>query len=188
MYHGQLADSTLWLVLLRFDEDLAARVRVAPCPFCGARLDRSDYPRKPRGGPEVLDPAYWIRFSFCCSAEGCRRRVTPPSVRFFGRRVYLGAVFLVLADAIRGGLTRSLARRLRIEFGIDRRTLGRWRAWWREAFPESSFWRVAAGRLVPRPAVSELPSSLLLRFLGEASARLAGCLSFLAPLTTGASM
>ena len=188
MYHGQLGDSTFWSVLLRFDEDLAARARVAPCPFCGARLDRSDYPRKPRGGPEGLGPAHRIRFSFCCSAEGCRRRVTPPSVRFFGRRVYLGAVFLVLSDAMRGGLTRSLARRLRIEFGIDRRTLVRWRAWWRDAFPESSFWRVAAGRLVPRPAVSELPSSLLLRFLGEASARLAGCLSFLAPLTTGASM
>jgi hypothetical protein len=40
--------------------------------------------------------------SLCCSRDGCRRRMTPPSVRFLGRRVYLGAV-LVLVSAMQQG-------------------------------------------------------------------------------------
>ena len=35
------------------------------------------------------------RFSLCCGREGCRKRATPPSLRFLGRRVYLCAVVLV---------------------------------------------------------------------------------------------
>jgi hypothetical protein len=37
------------------------------------------------------------RFSFCCDRDGCRNRATPPSVRFLGRKVYLGAVVMLIS-------------------------------------------------------------------------------------------
>ena len=58
--------------------------------------------------------------------EGCRRRHTPPSVRFLGRRVYVGLV-VVLVSAMRHGLTAPRVQRLREQLGIDRQTLERWR-------------------------------------------------------------
>ena len=44
---------------------------------------------------------YASRFSFCCSH--CHKRRTSPSVRFFGRRVYLALVLLLMAGR-RAGL------------------------------------------------------------------------------------
>src|ERR1700726_3419348 len=53
--------------------------------------------RKPRGGPQ------WDRrYSFCCAEEDCRRRLTPESVRFLGRRVYAGLVVVLMATMIHG--------------------------------------------------------------------------------------
>jgi len=44
------------------------------------------------------------RFSLCCGARAVRKRATPPSVRFLGRRVYLGAVVIVASMvALRSG-------------------------------------------------------------------------------------
>ena len=76
------------------------RAAAEPCRYCGGPLHRGDYPRKPRGGlsPSAAE-AFGRRFSLCCGREGCRRRATPPSVRFLGRRVYVGAVVIV-ASAI----------------------------------------------------------------------------------------
>lgn len=48
--------------------------------------------------------------SLCCAR--CRKRRTPPSVRFLGRRVYLAAV-VVLACVLRQGPTRWRVARLR---------------------------------------------------------------------------
>ena len=87
--HELLCDAKLYFHLLRIDRDLAAAERAKGCPACGGRLDVADYPRKPRGGAAELPDEYGRRFSFCCDA--CRRRVTPPSVRYFGRRVYMAA-------------------------------------------------------------------------------------------------
>src|SRR5262245_34120147 len=74
------------------DAQIAANVAGAGCEACGGRLHRGDYRRKPRGA--VLAAAgeeFVVRFSFCCARDGCRQRATPPSLRFLGRRVYLGA-------------------------------------------------------------------------------------------------
>jgi hypothetical protein len=50
------------------------------------------------GSPAKLPEDDDRRLSLCCSQ--CRRRTTPPSVRFLGRRVYLAAVVvLVQRDA-----------------------------------------------------------------------------------------
>ena len=84
------------------------------------------YRRKPRGGPRGLSTQYDQRLSFCCAAEGCRKRTTPPSVRFLGRKVYLGAV-VVLVSALRQGPSPTRVGVLHDLFGVGERTLRRWR-------------------------------------------------------------
>ena len=133
------------------------------CP-CGGRLHRANYPRKPRGGPDDLPEQYHQRISFCCERDGCRKRRTPPSVRFLGRRVYLGAV-VVLTSAMRQGPSPRRVRELSRLFGADRRTIARWQVFWWEHFPRTQFWKVARGRLTPAVEISSLPRSLLEAFL-----------------------
>jgi len=108
--------------------------------------------------------------------------MTPPSVRYLGRRVYLGAV-VVLVTAMIGGITAARAARLREWFGVNVRTLKRWRVWWRETFIASTFWRGAQGRFMPPVAIEMLPASLLERFAGDERTRLLHALVFLTPLT-----
>jgi len=179
-----LQDARFFTMLYRADCDLAAEVRAASCGICGARLHSAHYWRKPRGGPEGLERDFDRRFSFCCAREGCRSRATPPSVRFLGRRVYLGAV-VVLVCAMQSGVTPKRASRLRALLGVDRRTLERWRSWWRESFAGSSFWQGAKAHFVPPLEVGLLPAALLERFAGGGEgARLLALLHFLAPITT----
>lgn len=181
MCHALLGDARLYELLLRFDEELADEARSQGCP-CGGRLHSAKYPRKPRGrGAEV--EGYGYRFSFCCEREGCRGRVTPPSLRYFGRRVYLGAL-VVLVTAMVSGLTPRRAAKLRALVGVDRRTVERWRRWWREVLPRTDFWRTTEGRLVPPVAAGALPRGLLERLSGTATERLMGVLVLLLPLTT----
>jgi len=180
-----LQDARLYTVLHRVDVDLAEQARASGCASCGGVLHRARYPRKPRGGPIELGAEHGRRLSFCCAREGCRRRKTPPSVRFLGRRVYFGAV-VVLACALRDGLTPRRVRELRALLGVDRRTLGRWRQWWREPFVASRFWRATRGRLIPPVAEEALPSSLLERFAQTTPpGRLLAMLRFLMPISTG---
>ena len=99
-------------------------------------------------------------------------------------RVYLGAIVL-LVSAMQGGISDKRAADLHQRLGVSRRTLWRWRTWWRASFPESSFWKRARGRFMPALNGDELPASLLERFDGEDDrSRLFQVLSFLAPLTT----
>ena len=183
MCHALLRDASLYDQLLTFDHDLAAEARAAGCAFCGGILHSARYPRKPRGGIDDLGPGYATRLSFCCAVDGCRRRTTPPSVRYLGRRVYLGAV-VVLVTAMLGGITATRAAQLREWLGVSVRTLKRWRVWWRETFVASPFWRSAQGRFMPPVVIEALPASLLERFAGDERTRLLHALVFLAPLTT----
>lgn len=153
-----------WAFLLSIDEDLAEHTRRAACPYCGGRLDSANYPRRPRGCPEGLPESYHRRLSLCCDRDGCRRRVTPPSVRFLGRRVYLAAI-VVLTAAMRQGPTARRVCELSKLIGADRATLSRWQGFWRQHFPQTSFWKLARGRLAPRFDVTVLPRSLLEAFL-----------------------
>jgi hypothetical protein len=178
-----LQDSSLYRFLLTIDQGFAEEARADGCS-CGGRLHQANYARKPRGGPSDCGPGYDKRFSLCCALEGCRSRKTPPSVRFLGRRVYLGAVVL-LVSAMQGGITDRRAADLRERLGVSRRTLWRWRSWWFEAFPGSDFWKRTRGRFMPPLNDGSLPASLLERFAGEDErSRLIHALSFLAPLTT----
>ena len=178
-----LADPRVPGLLLKIDGDLAAEVRAGGCPFCGGPLHSAVYPRKPRGGPTELSDDYDVRQSFCCAREGCRRRATPPSVRFLGRRVYLGAI-VVLASAMQQGVTPTRASRLRELLGVSLRTLARWREWWKTAFVESAFWKVAKTFLSPAVLESGLPHSLLERFGPDEEERLVALLRFVRQLST----
>lgn len=144
------ASANFFQRLFDLDGDVVEAARRGSCPHCGGSLDRADYPRKARGIPPESEPLFAKRFSVCCRREGCRRRLTPESVRFFGRRVYAGAVFVMACVA------QALA--------VTRRTLRRWRRWWSDAFPGTPFWRIARARLMPPVDESRLPASLLERF------------------------
>lgn len=184
MCHKVLQDAKLYLLLLRFDDDLAREAQRQRCQRCGGRLDQDHFPRKPRVPSWVALPdGYEERFSYSCAVEGCRKRHTPPSTRFLGRRVYLGAV-VVLATAMQQGATRWRASQLRELFGVSLQTLARWRAWWAEAFAESAFWKAARAAFSPSVAATTAPSALLERFAGGACEQLAALLRLLAPLST----
>ena len=134
--------------LLEMDREIAAAVQQEGCSHCGGRLHVANYWRKPRGVPAGLAHRWCLRLSLCCAREGCRRRRTPPSVRFFGGRVFAAALFVLaglLASASRPspGFGWTEARR---RLGIARRTWSRWLQWWRRDFPRSEVGRELRGR------------------------------------------
>ena len=184
MYHDLPRDASFWAFLFSVDRDLAESTRQKACP-CGGRLHCANYPRKPRGGGDDLPEQYDSRLSFCCDRDGCRKRATPPSVRFLGRKVYLGAV-VVLVAAMRQGPAPRRVRELSRLFGADRRTIVRWQVFWREHFPHTPFWKVACSRFMPAVEIALLPLSLLdALFRGDDSCQgWERLLRFLAPITT----
>jgi hypothetical protein len=183
MYHELFQDASFWAFLFSVDQDLAEAIRKAGCQ-CGGRRHCANYPRKPRGGGENLPESYGCRLSFCCDRDGCRKRATPPSVRFLGRKVYLSAVVILVA-AMRQGPSARRVRELSELFGADRRTIGRWLVFWREHFPQTPFWKVARSRFVPKLAISCLPHALLDAFLrsDDFSQDWRRLLEFLSPIT-----
>ncbi|MGI9332331.1 MAG: hypothetical protein ACR2RL_04160 [Gammaproteobacteria bacterium] len=172
----------MWRRLLEIDIQIAGEVRAAGCTHCAGVLHGARYPRKPRGVPRaLLGEDYEHRLSLCCSVEGCRRRSTPASVRFLGRRVYLGAVVLVLS-ALSHGLSARRCAELENRYGVSERTLRRWRHWWQVLLPRTPWWGQARARWVVAPREREMPASLLERF-GESvdGAVLSAALGFVSP-------
>jgi Homeodomain-like domain len=182
-----LLDGRFYSFQLKVDREQLAEARAEGCVICGAVLHSGDFRRKPRGGPARLADEHDVRFSLCCSREGCRKRLTPASLRFLGRKVYFGAV-VVVVSAMRHGATPERMRKLCDLLGVSRRTVERWRTWWREAFAESPFWRMASAAFMPPVQASLIPASLLERFAGGDEGQLVGLLSFLGPITGGAGM
>jgi hypothetical protein len=187
MYDSLLAhlkDPPFQKLLLRFDEDLAKETRAQGCPDCDGKLHSAVYRRKPRGTLQPLEPEYCVRFSFCCSIDGCRHRTTAPSLRFLHRRIYLGAV-VVLVSALCCGVTPFRMEALKERVGVSRQTVLRWQRWWQEVFPHTVFWRVAQGALLAPVEIGALPLCMLERFAGTAREQLLDLLRFLKPLTGG---
>lgn len=180
MYQALLGDVTFHVALLKLDEEIAAEWH-RECGECGARVDVANYGRKPRS---VIGSAWpegeAIRFSFCCRAEGCRARSTPPSVRFLGRRVYYGAVVLIAAFLLGGA--KSIDR-ISKQLGPSRRTLVRWRRWWTRTFPRTPTFVRMRGRWVPAVHEDDLPGSFLDRLSGSDAERAMRALEILKPLT-----
>ena len=178
-----LRDRRFYELLLGFDRQIADAAQADRCRKCGAVLHWGSWERKPRGGPTGLQPQHRLRFSLCCAADGCRKRETPGSLRFLGRKVYLGAM-VVLISAMQSGLTLQRMKRLKELVGVSRRTVLRWRDWWRTVFTMSPFWR-AHRALAPAARDADLPASLLKCFDGASLQQLILLLRFLAPITTG---
>lgn len=189
MCHSFLNDANFFRHLFHLDELLAQQVQQQGCPYCAGVLHSARYRRKPRGvSRHLLGPEYEYRLSFCCAAEGCRRRTTPGSVRFLGRRVYLGVV-VVLMTVLASGVDTKRASYLSEQLGVGERTLQAWRRWWRKVFVGSVFWRQAKGQLMPPVVESRLPATLLARFSAASLAgQLRQLLSFIAPVSTGAGI
>jgi hypothetical protein len=184
-FFGQhdLANPLLHQYLAKIDADLAEKVRLGGCLYCWMGvLHSARYKRKPRSGEK--ESLELRRDSFCCDQDGCRKRHTPPSVRFLGRRVYWGVV-VVLVSAAHHGITSERMRALRQALGIDRRTLERWRQWWLESFVQSPYWKLARARFMPRLCEQTLPLSLGRVFAVDWPGQLIALLKFLSPLTTG---
>lgn len=173
-----LKDGRLFKLLEKIDSDMAEDAAAEGCDHCGEeKLHRGDYPRKPRGGPQ------WDkRHSFCCAKEGCRKRKTPASVRFLGRKVYAGVV-IVLVSAMMHGLKPKRVELLREALDIDKRTLERWRAWWLENFAGSRFWKGARAFFMPRLDETVLPLSLVDAFNAKGRAGMVKLLEYISPIT-----
>lgn len=187
MCHDLLRDASFHRHLLELDRRSAARSRQAGCLLCGGPLHTANYQRKARGGLELADRDAELRFSFCCGLDGCRRRTTPPSVRFLGRRVHV-AVLVTLASVLTQGLTGRRLSLLRRELGLCRRTLERWLRWWRESVPRTGWWKQMRARLAQPVDVAALPAALFDRFGGEERERAETLLVELAPLSVTAQM
>jgi len=172
-----LQDRRVYELLEKVDRELALKAQAGRCEHCGGPLHRGDYPRKPRGGPE-----WEKRYSFCCSREDCRKRKTPPSVRFLGRKVYVGVV-VVLVSAMTQGLSEWRVKRLRQVLEIDRRTLGHWREWWR-TFAQGGFWRAERGRFQRPISEEKMPLGLVEAFGVKQGDGLVKLMKFLLPITT----
>jgi hypothetical protein len=187
LYQSILTDASLYELLLRIDEDLAAEAREKGCP-CNGQLHSARYRRKPRGVPQELQEEYSVRQSFCCAKEGCRKRTTPPSFRFLSRRVYVSVV-VILLTALRHGATPARMAILREIVGVSRRTVERWRQWWLRDFVRSPFWKSARGQFASPLELKSLPLSLLEAFrVQTAQEKTVVLLRFILPLTTTSAM
>ena len=184
MCHAFVSDSRFYQFLFHIDQEMANEAQSEGCAHCGGRLHVASYPRKPRGIRCALDESCESRLSFCCASDGCRRRCTPPSVRFLGRKVYLGTL-VVLVMAMEHGLSVKRRKQLIEQLDLYPQTLARWRRWWRKIFPASRCWQANRGHFIPPVDVSQLPGALLGRLSPEdLQHRVCLLLRLLAPLTT----
>ena len=176
--HTLLQSPRFFQLLLQIDTDLATQMHATPCA-CGGVLHRANYPRKPKACPEEVLADFRSRWSFCCNL--CRKRSTPMSVRFLGRRVYVALAVVVLAvkrNKINAATTQAGEAQ-----GVPERTIARWRQWWLQLFCATALWQAQCGRFMPSVEITELPQSLMARFTGTAHEAMGHLLKFLSPLS-----
>ena len=176
--HALIQNPNFLRLLLQIDADLAAQMHAGGCS-CGGVLHRANYPRKPRACPKEVRSDFESRLSFCCNL--CRKRSTSASVRFLGRRVYLGLV-VVLAPQRRTTLN-AVAVQVVDALAVPARTIARWRHWWLQLFCLTPLWQAACARFMPPLQTLSLPTSLIERFTGPAAEAALHLLAFLRPLS-----
>ena len=186
MHMNLLRNPVFFSFLFQLDRNLAEEARHKGCPVCGGPLHWANYERSPRGGVVGDNQEHTVRLSLCCGREGCRKRLTPPSVRFLGRKVYAGAV-VVLVSAMSQGITPTRAEKIYQLFGVSSQTLLRWRKWWLNDFANSRFWKGNKGLLNSPLYPVEMPLSLLARFIGTLPDRLVALLRFLSPISSASA-
>jgi hypothetical protein len=100
-----------------------------------------------------------------------------------GRRVYWGCVILVVMTLKQNRPDGSSARKIKEMFGISRKTLKGWVAYFRDEFPNSHQWQRLRGRLSSAVSNNELPAELVnyfLKYFQSPQQAMIGCLKFLA--------
>lgn len=172
------------IILCKIDIELLNDAQKSGCPKCGDVLHQANYPRSPVGIFAQLREYYDQRFSLCC--QKCRKRVTPPSVRFFGRRWYPAPAF-ILISILKLGINERRLDQVKRHLGIKvtESTWKRWRRWWRDSFECTLFWKQAKGQLATQPEITPLISrTLLYAFDGiTIEEKIILLLKFLSPLT-----
>ena len=176
--HTLLQSPRFFQLLLQIDTDLATQMHATPCA-CGGVLHRANYPRKPKACPEEVLADFRSRWSFCCNL--CRKRSTPMSVRFLGRRVYVALAVVVLA--VKRNKINAATTQAGEALGVPERTIARWRQWWLQLFCATALWQAQCGRFMPSVEITELPQSLMARFTGTAHEAMGHLLKFLGPLS-----
>ena len=161
--------------LCQLDFEYAQKYKSQGSPCCGAALHVSNFKRNPRGiGVDILEDLegyeleWELRYSFCCSK--CRKRFTPASFRFLGRKHYWGWLLLIQC-ALAGGVfaQQQLKKKLQAyQIGLDQRTLERWLAWWESVVGNSPFWKSFKGRFMAPIDPKYIPAGLLCRIFERA--------------------
>lgn len=188
MMLGVVGDAKFHALLWELDVAVAQSVRGGRCPRsgCGGRLDVANYPRKVRGigEAEAVAGRYELRLSLCCSVRGCRRRATPPSVRFLSRLVY--AMHFIVAWAASLSALSKRADASQVEPGPSRQTTKRWQEYWGVRVTRDARMALLVGApLVPSGTVApNLVAALMMAAVGTEAERTLTTHRLLAPLTT----
>jgi hypothetical protein len=156
MYHSSLIISSFWKTFPSLDIKISIEfIKTASCKNCGCcTFHRADYPRKPRGFPNEIEkqiPSIFFcsRISYRCS--NCRKRITPQSVRYLGRKIYISTLILLAVRLIeQGSGTEGFVKiskeiRVLLKDFVPAKTVRRWLIWWQEAVWQSPFWKSKQG-------------------------------------------
>jgi len=175
--------------LYYFDQLIAEDVKSSGCQHCGSPLHNAHYSRKPRGIPRhcELVSLFSTRFSFCCSQRECRKRHTPASVRFLGRRVYVALIFMLVSSDISTAYQKENIKPSRAEPAkpVSKQTQHRWLSWWGKTFKQSSKWRYLKGFY---QQATQLPRDWFLAIRGQSFVDKCLCLlKHLMPFSTYSS-
>lgn len=186
MSQNFLSKSSFHAHLIKIDVELANSCIKKGCIYCSGKLHQADYPRSPMGMPQSFRDQYSQRISFCC--VNCRKRTTPPSVRFFGRRWYPAPVHIFISIMTCGINKRRIAL-IKKYFGIMVResTWRRWRKWWCDEFVVTRFWQAAKGQYPPSNKIirGPFPRVIFNFYRGNIAEKMLLFLRFLSPLTIG---
>jgi len=137
----------------------------------------------PKGVPKGTHSDYPIRFSYCCGSDGCRKRFTPPSMRFLSRKVY-ASVIIFLVFLLKSKTDELKVEELNLLLGtsLSVETVRRLRNFWVKEVSQSHTWKRAAFSHV---MAQTLPVSLLAQFQHVLDTPLKMALKWILPLTAG---
>lgn len=178
--HGLLVDVEFQERLWRVDVELSEQLRVRGCPrrHCGGRLHWANFARKVRGVSGDV-PQFDKRLGLCCGR--CRRRVLPPTVRFFGRSSYAFiAVLVATVTALVGAVAAGA-----ILVGAAWRTVSRWLRFMQGGLAAHPQWQASRGRLPAEISLPRMPLAVIEVFGPSDSAQAwFAALQWLSPITT----
>jgi len=107
----------------------------------------------------------------------------PPSCLFLGRKVYWGAIILIVTTLRQQNPKDNSINMLVRKFDVSRKTVVRWIRYFHEVFPKSQRWLRLRGLISAQISNHDFSQALVEYFLrtrASSSGGLANCLQFLA--------